>query len=182
MKKIYTIVFLALICGFTVKAQHYDLGYMNLSAGTGVVSSLQGDTKMPNTSLSFEYGITENIGLALNIEYASSQDITNDYSGKQYSWDYTYLSPSLTGHYHFASAMNYSIYGALTLGYSKVDSEYSSIDDVEQRDPKESNGLCYGAHIGGRYYLNDVIGIYTEAGYGSLSIINMGLSLRFNHR
>ncbi len=162
--------------------QHYDLGDANLCVGIAPVSLLQGDTKMPVTGFTFSYGLfedTDNIAAGLFVGYGSSSDVTRNYSGDEFTWDYTYLFTAARGYYYLASGHSFHLYGAGTLGYQIVSSEYSTPHGVTQRDPKDDNAVVWGVHLGGRYYFNRLVGIFAEGGYGSMYAMNIGLSLRF---
>lgn len=178
MKKIALLFLMALIMGSSASAQNYDQGDMNLSAGIGFGSVLSGDLVLPPTSLSFEYGLMEDIGVGVYFGYATAEEVLNFYSGEQYRWDYTYTLIGLRGAYHFWSTDNIDVYGGAMLGWNVATAEYSS-DDIDESlvDDVDVGGFAFSLYAGGRYYVNDMFGFYGELGYG-ISFFNLGLTLK----
>lgn len=182
MKKLLLSFVAGLLFSLGSYGQHYDLGDANLCIGLAPVSLLQGETSLPVVGFTFSYGLfedTDNVAAGLFLGYGSSSDRTLQYSGDQYTWDYSYLFLAGRGYYYLASGHNFHLFGVGTVGYQIVSSEYSTPDGVSQRDPQDEDGLVWGVHLGGRYYFNRTVGAFLEGGYGSMYAMNLGLSLRF---
>jgi hypothetical protein len=178
MKKI-SLLIAFMVVTFGVSAQHYDVGDINISLGIGAGSSVAGELKLPPTSLSFEYGVAENIGIGVFGGIATAKDDFKLSNGNAYRWDYQHIMFGVRGAYHFYSQDNLNIYAGIHSGLNIASAEFSS-DDIAKRfvDDVDVGGFVYSVFAGARYYFNDMIGGYAELGYG-VAYLNIGLTAKF---
>jgi hypothetical protein len=110
----------------------------------------------------------------------------------KWGWFYSYLDDftifeipiGIRSMYHFnfaaltdsAFVRKLDVYAGLTLGWVIVTDNYSGNSRYwTSRD----SFFLFGVTMGARYFFNDVIGIYLEAGYSGFEYASFGLSLKF---
>lgn len=83
------------------------------------------------------------------------------------------------GSYHLNKALSldenkFDIYGGASLGYVVVlpGRHQGSLTNID-------SNVGYGAFAGAKYYFSRRTGLYAEAGYQSLSFVNVGLAFKF---
>lgn len=162
----------------------YNKGDNMLNIGIGVGSPFFGSgysSSLPvNPSLSFEHGVSDVISIGGQLSYASAK----------YSYDYgiyadassfkesaTYVG--LRGSYHFNEALQlddkWDFYGGASLGYVIVSvSDYSGYGGSAS-----ASALGFGLYGGGKYYFGEKMALYSELGYQSLALLNVGISFKF---
>ena len=133
-------------------------------------------------ALSYERGVTDNIGVGVQFGFSSyGATWTDNYGvGIDYKYRWSNLTVMVRGAYHF-DVRNRKIdpYAGVGIGYSKYTSKYIT-DDPTFTGGNVSFGipLAYQIFGGIRYMFNDNFGVYAEAGYG-ISVFNGGLTLSF---
>lgn len=159
-----------------VHAQSFEQGDKLLNVGLGIGNVLgSGSTVFPPTQVTFEYGVTESISVGGFIGYAANKvsygiPFTSD--SDEIKTTFTYFGARVS--YHFYNTEKIDVYGSGGLGY------YTS--SISDGDPDyydiKLGGFAYDISIGGRYYFNEKIGMFTELGYG-ISILQFGLAAKF---
>ncbi len=153
MKKI--IIAVAFMLGVSaVNAQSFGEGTKVVQVGVGV-----GGTFGTPFSGSFEYGVSDKIGIQVGAGYTSV-----DFGGT----DLTYILFNAGANYHFYTEDKFDAYAGLFLGYNKFD--YAGLG-------ASPSSTYFGAKLGGRYYFSDSIGGFAELGYG-LANLNIGVAFK----
>ncbi len=145
----------------------FSKGDKLLNIGIGVNSFY--DAGIP-IGASFEKGITDNISVGVNADYLSS-----DYASLKFTAVYFGVRAS----YHVNDLLKIDnkkidVYGGPTLGYrsfSWKDTDLNLGDDY-------GSGLYLGVYAGGKYYLNDKIGLFAEAGAIGSTNARIGVAFR----
>ncbi|MBO9675892.1 MAG: outer membrane beta-barrel protein [Sphingobacteriaceae bacterium] len=136
--------------------------------GSGYSSSLP-----VNPSISYERGVTDAISVGGQVSYASSK-----YDGYNYTFKESAVYIGARGSYHFNELLNinpkFDLYGGASLGYVTV-----SISDNQNNISGTASGLGFGLYAGGKYYIGSSTAIYSELGYQSLSLLNIGVAFKF---
>lgn len=191
----YLAATLALLMGATrTHAQAFSEGTHFISAGYGVGTLLggvssnfdgYGELKYQGAGpiyLKFEQGITDNIGLGVNLAYATNQ------------WDYTYKLDSTTYrettkrstysvlarfNYHFGHSERFDPYIGLGLGYRNALWTVTS-SGATSSGAELSNMMPFGMELtlGARYLIKPGFGLYVEVGPAK-SVAQFGLSAKF---
>ncbi len=116
--------------------------------------------------LRYEQAVADNITVGGNLSFQSK---TEKYAG--FRWNHTIVGVNARGSYHFNELFDvpeeWDFYGGGSLGYyfwnTKIDGSgafpYSG---------SGSGGFNIGGHIGGRYFVNEKLGIMLELGGGSV--------------
>ncbi len=175
-------------------AQAFKEGSNSISVGYGFGTFLGGlssnfdqfgDVKYKGTGplyFKFEHGVTDKIGLGVNVAYATNQ------------WDYTYRSDSTTWtestkrstysvlarfNYHIGNSDKFDPYLGLGLGYRNA--KWTVEDSGPEDSGVELKSLMpFGMEltIGARYFFSPNIAAYVEVG-GAKSVAQAGLSALF---
>jgi len=133
-------------------------------------------------SLSYERGITDNIGIGAAIGYS-----TYGATWSQYLYDYKYrwttLSIMVRGAYHFNVRNDqFDPYIGAGIGFLKYSYKWESNEPGFNEDAYNvdfGTPLGYQIFAGARYMFTDNLGAYLEVGYG-LAVANAGLTLAFD--
>ncbi|MFY8021667.1 MAG: outer membrane beta-barrel protein [Bacteroidia bacterium] len=135
-----------------------------------------------------------NLGLGLSgwgvpfyvgIDYSAHKDITlgAEFSYRSYreNWKNAYYNHRITGfsgnaNYHFNSLLkiprNWDLYAGLNIGFYSWNSDKAYPGSY-------NSGLGLGAQLGGRYYLNNKLGLNLELGGGNaFSSGKFGISIK----
>ncbi len=171
MKKSFILVAALSLVSFLSNAQSFKDGDKLLNLGLGLGSPYFGSgytSSLPvNPTITYEKGISNEISVGGTVSYASAKL-------KSYDLKYNAFYLGARGSYHFSSNVKTDLYGGAGLGYvvvSLADSEYGSYG--------AASGVGYSLFVGGRYYFTNATALYGELGYGSLSILNVGVTLKF---
>jgi hypothetical protein len=128
-------------------------GESQLNAGVGLSS-----WGIP-VYIGLDYGVHPDITVGGELSYRSYQD---KYASVNY--DHSVIGISGNGNYHFNRVLEiprkWDFYAGLNLGFYI----WSSPNDYHG---SHSSGLGLGAQVGGRYFLNDKIGLNLEFGGGN---------------
>lgn len=142
-----------------------------VNIGIGVNSFYDGGIPL---GASFEKGITDKISVGINADYLSS-----DYASLKFTAIYFGARAS----YHANELLNIEskkidVYGGPTLGYRS----FSWKDTDQDLGDNYGSGLFLGAYIGGRYYLNNNLGLFAEAGSIGSTNARIGVSFRISDK
>lgn len=171
MKIITTLILVVFTTTTTLLAQQNG-GYKKedklLNIGIGVNSFYDGGIPI---GASYEKGITNNISVGVNADYLSS-----DFS----SFKFTAIYFGVRASYHVNELLKIEndkidLYGGPTLGYRS----FSWKDTDQNLGDNYGSGLFLGAYIGGRYYLNNKIGLFTELGSIGSTNARIGITYKF---
>lgn len=173
MKKFFLTVpffLIAFLFSNTLNAQTFEKGDFNIGAGIGLGSTLGGGTPI---AIHAEYGITEDISLG---GYGSFASYSSGYAGFNYKWTYTVIGARAS--YHFNTLLDlpekFDVYGGLGLynyGVKVTTSSGSSYSGPL------SDGIHFGAHVGGRYYFTDNLAAFVDLGNG-IAYFQTGISYK----
>ncbi len=135
----------------------------------------------------FEIAIADNIGLNPSFGYGTFH---YSYFGLAYHPGYTEqviyyddvntLSLALTANFHLKSLITnpkLDVYfgGGFAMNYLKY--RYGNIPPY--KEPETKTKFVPAARVGVRYYFDPILGAFAEAGYDGLSVLQLGLSVRF---
>ncbi len=139
-----------------------------LNIGIGVNSFYEGGIPL---GASFEKGITDDISVGVNADYLS-----NDY----FSFKFTAIYLGVRASYHFNNLLkiekdNIDLYGGPTLGYRS----FSWKDADQNLGDNYGSGVYLGAYVGGKYYLNDRLGLFAELGAIGSANARIGVAFKF---
>lgn len=151
-----------------------------ISAGIGIAGNYfgSGSTSKISLFLTGEKAITENIGLGIGFANGGAKlEFSDPLSSSNSSIDYTAISVSIRGAYHFAVTQKLDPYAGLGLLYTNVSSKTSG--SFPGLFSPKSGGIGFGVFAGARYYLNDRLGLNAELGYGGLSLVYAGIAYKF---
>jgi opacity protein-like surface antigen len=192
MKRIITIALLSIFT-FSANAQFFekDINYVNAGYGLGIgygrllnaYQAYEGYkfSGFGPVAISYERGITDNIGLGVSIGYSS-------YGGRwlQTGYDYKYrwttLSIMARGAYHFnVRNRQFDPYAGVGIGFLKYSYKWESNEpgfNEAAYNVDFGTPLAYQIFVGARYMFSDNFGAYAELGYG-ISVANAGITLAF---
>jgi len=168
-----------------LNAQVYTKGQQDLHLGVGLLSTFYGGgfrSVLPPINVSYEKGITENIGVGAYAGYASSRYNYAGYDNLNYHWTYNYILLGARGAYHYDVFKNPKLdtYGGLMLGFTIANARFHSdnplLNESNYTSPA-SGGFTWSGFVGARYQFKEKLGGYAELGYG-VSVLNIGLRLK----
>ncbi len=132
---------------------------------------------------SLEFGLHEYFSVG---PYAAFARYNFNYAGARTGLHATYFSVGARGSFHYVPLINDAL--DLDIDESKIDLYVTALlgletysvdyDDIPGASGSTS-GLDFGTVIGGRYMFGDNLGVYSELGYGALSVFTIGLSYIF---
>lgn len=172
MKKLFSII--AIFLSMHMAAQ-FETGSQRLHFGVGIGSGYAGSglkTAIPPIHASYEYGISEKIGVGGLIGYTSS---TADYAffGEA---KYSYLIIGARGNYHFLNTSEYDVYAGAMLGFNRASVKFENEGDFFGVEPTADSGVIFGGYVGGRYNLSEKFTAFAEVGY-SIAWLSVGVCL-----
>lgn len=185
------VLLIATVASFTVagaNAQVFEQGasFLHLGVGFGSPYTFSGSKMgVPPVHASFEYGVSDNIGVGALVGYTSS---TWDYgfgglgSKYKYEWQATYMIVGARGAYHFVDSDKWDVYAGLMLGYNIASLKFKS-DDPNWKEPllwvePKVGGFTFGGFLGARYALGDHSALFAELGY-NIAWISVGYCAKF---
>lgn len=126
----------------------------------------------------FETGIAENISVGGGISY---QGYNETYTGVK--WHHSVFGLNARGSYHFNELIElpdeWDLYAGLNLGYYFWNTNYEGPGTSFDYSGSGSGGFSIGIHVGGRYFINEKIGVNVEFGGGNvLSGGTVGVTFR----
>jgi outer membrane immunogenic protein len=153
MKKLISIVFLSFMTFLVVNSQNPQEKRNQLNAGIGLSG-----WGVP-VYVGLDFGIHKDISFGIE---GSFRSYNQNYTGSNYYSSITGLSGNMN--YHFNRILeipsNWDFYAGLNLGYYF----WHSSSDYPGNG---SSGLGLGGQIGGRYYINNRLGLNLEFGGGN---------------
>lgn len=179
MKKISFILALV-VMGFMAQAQHvFDKGTLAFNAGIGVLSA---DGFIPSINVSGEYGMfpTGDVGLISLGGIVAYKYSTYSYNGLWGDDNYNYsqftIGPRVIWHLHTFASDKYDAYGGVGFGLRMYsDYVWDGYYDLEKKAKASPYGEMF---VGGRMMLKDKFGLFAEVGYGTLSAVKFGVTLK----
>ena len=168
-----------------LNAQMYSKGQQDLHVGVGLGSTLYGSgfrSVLPPINVSYEKGITENIGVGGYVGYASSRYNYSGFNDLNYHWTYNYIILGARGAYHYDLFKNPKLdtYGGIMLGFTIANAKFHSDDPQLNEDlysSPSSGGFTWSGFLGARYQFKKKLGAYAELGYG-IAWLNLGLRFK----
>lgn len=167
MKKILfsgLMIAMAIFCANSVKAQFnpYADNVKMLTAGVGFSG-----WGVPIFAR-FVAPVADNITVGGGLSYQSKGE---NYFG--YKWRHTIVGINARGNYHFNELLEiddkWDVYAGLGLGYYIWNTKYDDNSGVTIDYSGSGNGgFSLGIHVGGRYFINDKIGVNVEFGGGTV--------------
>lgn len=181
MKKLFALA--AILISIATQAQQFGAGSQRLHLGVGIGSPYAysgSTTTIPPVHASFEYGISDKIGVGGIIGYTSSK-YEQSFLTTEYSWKFTYLLVGARGSYHFLTNEKYDVYGGAMLGFNIASAKFESNDATLERFVTEpaAGGLAFGGFVGGRYNFNEKVAAFAEIGY-NIAWLSAGVCLNLN--
>lgn len=172
MKKITTLFTVFILISLAGTTQAFKENYKLLNLGIGLGSPYFGtgySSSLPvNPTITYEKGVSDEISTGITASYTSKR-----FKGFDLKYNAFYLG--VRGSYHFALNNNkLDPYLGGGLGYVVV-----SVGDKTYGTLAAGSGVGYSFFAGGRYYWAEKASLYAELGYGSLSILNLGVSFKF---
>jgi hypothetical protein len=181
------------------KGSAYQPGTYVATLGIGFANSYRSDYSVPvsfekgNTTgfaplfAKLEYGLTPHFSMAIagayNVLYFNSFHLYPGYNGdiKRYTADqFRIMGIGLNGFYHFTGLFHNSRldpFIAFGAGINNIrNTALPQGDSVVMRRTQSVTAIL---KVGARYYISDKVGVYADAGYDKLSIVNVGISCRF---
>jgi hypothetical protein len=167
MKKVFAslVICCALLTAGSSYAQ-YEKGDKLLNAGIGLGTYGYGGLGFGG---SLEFGITDDISAGALVGYSGT-----NYFGSRFS----VLTIGGRGSYHFNKLLNLGdekidLYAGLGLAYRNITWNYSGLGSDSY-----GSGILLLAHLGGRYYFKENIGVFAEVGSG-FGTLQAGLAFKF---
>lgn len=92
---------------------------------------------------------------------------------------YTVLTPGIRLAYHRQVLENLDTYGSVVLGYNVIRSRRNGDSGLDLTEyTNQIPTFAYFTSVGARYYFSPQWAIYGELGYGTLTVVNVGLTYR----
>ncbi|HLX92469.1 MAG TPA: outer membrane beta-barrel protein [Puia sp.] len=154
-------IFILSSSAFAQNSFHEGTNAVNL--GLGVGGTVWGGVSIGG---SYEYGVTDNIGVGGNLAYSSFSD---------YDYHYSAVLIGARGSYHFLTTDKMDPYAGADLGYIVL--SHSGFNDNYR--PHSYSAIAFGIHGGIKYYLSPNVGVFGEIGIASFSILGVGVCFKF---
>jgi hypothetical protein len=190
MKKFTLMFALIAMTVLGAHAQVFEQGSGNLNFGIGFGSPFifaSSKSTLPPISASYEYGVTEKIGVGGLIGYTASsyefQTLNLDPNSSSLYTNikttYSYLIIGARGNYHFVNKDKIDVYAGAMLGYNVASAKTKETPDdpFYNYDTGSIGGFAIGGHLGLRYMFSDKIGAFTEVGY-NVGYFNLGVTVK----
>ncbi len=114
----------------------------------------------------FEAPVADNITVGGGISYQGKSE-----SFGSFKWKHTIFGLGVRGSYHFNELIvlpdEWDLYGGLNLGYYIWNTKSEGSIGIDYSG-SGSGGFSIGLHVGGRYFINENIGINLEFGGGTV--------------
>lgn len=182
MKKIIVFIFSLSIASISSGQGNFSTGDNVGSIGIGLGSSLGyygGGTSTPGISLQFEHGQWAVggpgvISLGGYLGFKSFKYSDNIYQQK---WRYTVIGIRSAYHYNGIQSSDFDVYGGAMLSYNNLSYSDNYPYNYISRGSWNSY-ISLTLYLGGRYYFNNNLAVFTELGYG-IAYLNLGLAYKF---
>jgi outer membrane protein len=137
--------------------------------------------------LTYEYGVSEKIGIGVQVAYSTLKNVTTEKDGNGPGKDYIetqkldQLSVILRGNYHFGSSAKFDPYAGLGLGYGNFKYSITDNDPTSGALGTLAVPTAFGitGQLGAKYYFSSNVGAYAEVGYLAGSFAQVGVSFKF---
>jgi len=179
-----------------------------INSGFTVVNQLGIDLNggaSPVYTVKYEYGLTSEIGVGAHLGYFTAKTpsfsegtvttIVGQLGGdlglcgilfecdtmfSEGGYDkYTVYTPGVRLAYHRQVVENLDTYGSVVLGYNVIRSKRSGSDALDLTQfTNQIPTFAYFTSAGVRYYFSQQWAAYGEVGYGTMTIVNVGLTYR----
>lgn len=174
------------------KAQSFDQGISIVKAGYGfpsligsVFNAYEQNSGYKASAfgpayLKYEYGVSEKVGLGVNIAYGKNEISYTDANNYKESVTRTTYSVLARLNFHFANSKKFDPYFGPGVGFRSAEWKFKSTDPSGFDNQTIPNLFPFGLEftIGANYYLTDNIGLYAEAGIAK-SPVQFGLAFKF---
>jgi opacity protein-like surface antigen len=200
MKKLYTTILIIVVTFGNSNGQSFDEGVNNISVGYGIGTFIgaiakdyenEAGYKFTGTGpiyLKYEYGVSEKLGLGINLayagyEFANTASYSND-QGQEIIFNETtkYNTFSILArlNVHFGDNDKFDPYWGVGLGYRNSNWSYESSDPNGQNDNDFNLNFPFGFEttLGARYFFIPSLGAYAEVGLAK-SVFQVGLTGHF---
>lgn len=186
MKKLLGFLLVFLFIGNVMHAQEstFAKGDKVVNLGIGLLSGLYTGSyytnKMPPISVSFEYGVKDDvldvgsIGVGGYLGYASAKWEDNSW-GTTYGWKYTNFIIGARGSFHYPLVDKLDTYAGILLGYNVV-----SVKDIGTAPfgyNASGSSAIFSGYVGGRYYFSEKFAVLAELGTG-IAYLNLGVAIK----
>lgn len=156
----------------------FQAGTKAVNVGVGLGSVLP-NTTIPPLSVSFDYGVKDNLINGENgsisaggyIGYTASSISILD---SKLRTSYAILGARGAFHYQFMPKLD--TYAGIMLGYRVASSSWSGSEVAGTA--QSASQFDYSTYAGARYFFTDNIGAFAEAGYG-VAYLNLGVTCKF---
>ena len=92
---------------------------------------------------------------------------------------YTVVTPGVRLAYHRRVLENFDTYGSVVLGYNVIRSNRTGSDSLDLTEyTSQIPTFAYFTSAGARYYFSPKWAAYGEVGYGTMTVVNVGLTYR----
>jgi len=135
----------------------------------------------------FEYMVTEQFGIGLDVSYANSAITWGDSVLNSETWlnEYETYKVSVPRfrivprfNYHFEQSEKIDLYGVFGIGYNGISYKFETSDDFwDHIEAKNLVPISYRLAVGVRFFMSDNIGINFEAGIGG-PLLTGGISVK----
>ena len=135
----------------------------------------------------FEYGVSERIGIGLQLGYGNVKNVSTDPGANSNGGDLitteklSSFQVLARGNYHLGHSASFDPYLGLGLGYGNF--KYEVTDNDSQQEPQTffavPSSLLISGVLGAKYYFATNIGVYAEVGYVTGSYLQVGLAIKF---
>ncbi|MEO1262260.1 MAG: hypothetical protein AAFZ15_25870 [Bacteroidota bacterium] len=192
MTKLVPLTCLCILLLCTVVSAQSPAGSIFISSGIGIIPSYTGkatQTEFPAVSFEAGYRISNAFSLNAYVGYTEASTEPKVLSdGIESSVHNKTTMFGLKGQLHKNFTDKVEMYGGIILGFSTFDRTETDLktgekivrttDEPSPYNPNEPGArLLYSGFIGGKYWLNPRIGVYSEMGL-SVSLLTAGISVR----
>jgi len=92
---------------------------------------------------------------------------------------YTVVTPGIRLAYHQRVVENLDTYGSVVLGYNIIRSQRNGGNSLDLTQyTNQIPTIAYFTSVGARYYFSPQWAAYGEVGYGTMTVVNLGLTYR----
>ncbi len=184
------------------KSHSFSLGagFPNVAGATFEFLDLLGvDNEVkasPQITARYEYGITEELGIGMQLGYYTGStgeiDISSGPTGilcdqfpqlcefKTANYKLNAFQVAARVSYHFKRFKKLDTYGSTIVGYSITKTKNLGDPDAGFTNLNAPTFVYYAAG-GGRYFITPQLALYAEIGYGNITIVNAGLTYRLGN-
>lgn len=185
MKNLLFLPFLILATLCHGQSEQFKQGQIDAQAGIGFVQGIQLDLysgsdvgkstfKFPPQLFTLDYGVTDLISVGVYANFGKGE-----YNYFQGSYErYNVSSVGVRGLYHFDIHEMFDVYGGVGIGRQTLKGTAAGHFFDEPPVSYKTNEMNYFALAGGRYRFTPTVGGFVELNLGSLSMVNLGLTIK----